>query len=133
MENIYTGPKSKKGPNFRLLLEVLAHMVEEPERVDQNNWLCTNPKAPCGTAGCVAGWTVWLTTPKKKREALSTLHTYTGIQGIQGIPRIAKVRLRLTVTEATFLFAPTSAPSQLQVIAGRIKVLISKYAAKTRD
>lgn len=45
-------------PNMTRLREVIAHIDEQPDRLNQDWWVAR--KAECGTTGCIAGWTVML-------------------------------------------------------------------------
>lgn len=138
-----TGPKSKNGPNFTLMLRIFAHMSAEPMRVNQNNWLLKSELAPCGTVGCFAGWTVWETTPEKQRVSLFPVDSDSycpfddaSSAPMSGIPEKARQRLRLTRYEAAFLFSPvhpklvpeqTRQVRQLTILAQRIEALVKKY------
>lgn len=61
--------------NTKLLREVKKHILEEPKRYDQNNYMETGADAEaasrfgvaqCGMLGCIAGWTVVLGQPARR-------------------------------------------------------------------
>jgi hypothetical protein len=56
--------------NVELLEKVKKHILAEPKRINMNNWCYKKPKSrggpACGTVGCIAGWTVLLSHPKKE-------------------------------------------------------------------
>ena len=62
---------SEKKPklNVRLLRRIKRHLIAEPRRYEQSVYGNTveGKKAPaCGTEGCIAGWAVFLSTPKSQ-------------------------------------------------------------------
>ncbi len=75
-------PKSDAANAYDLLSDVIACIENEPRRLDMGHWLLhgsrldrfldasgldpENDAPACGTAGCVAGWIVLLTTPNRR-------------------------------------------------------------------
>lgn len=49
-----------RGINVRLLRKVKRHILEEPRRLLMYTWASNSNDAPCGTAGCIAGWSAIL-------------------------------------------------------------------------
>jgi hypothetical protein len=47
--------------NVELLQRVKQHILEEPRRLDMDDWAHTSNEAPCGTQACIAGWACVLT------------------------------------------------------------------------
>lgn len=67
MEPVKLSAKAK-----RLLERVAKHIEKEPRRLDMYYWV-RHPRReeeppPCGTVGCIAGWTVLLAATKERRE-----------------------------------------------------------------
>lgn len=57
--------------NVKLLEKIKKHLKEEPKRYHQGKWVeevsVWDANAPaCGTVGCIAGWAVLLSVPKKR-------------------------------------------------------------------
>lgn len=44
----------------KILRRVKAHILAEPRRLEMNDYASKTDAAPCGTAGCIAGWTCLL-------------------------------------------------------------------------
>lgn len=74
-----TRPVSKAKTAYGLLGEIPKLILQEPKRYDQTCVLEVAPKdgrhnpsnyPPCGTVGCVAGWTVALTEPPRRVNRL---------------------------------------------------------------
>ncbi len=49
-----------KGLNVKLLRKVRKHILKEPRRLNMYVFATPQPCAPCGTAGCIAGWAALL-------------------------------------------------------------------------
>lgn len=73
------------GLNVKLLRKVQKHILEEPRRLQMGVWQSKSDDAPCGTIGCIAGWTALLgdgfyagddSTVRRKAEEL--LHLFDG-------------------------------------------------------
>lgn len=60
--------KRRRKVNIELLEKVRSHILEEPRRLDMEDWIdyvAGKPESPaCGTTGCIAGWAVLLTIPE---------------------------------------------------------------------
>lgn len=46
--------------NVELLERVKTHILEEPRRLLMQGWMLASKEAPCGTVGCIAGWSLAL-------------------------------------------------------------------------
>ena len=69
-------PRSDATNAYDLLEDVIACIEQEPKRLDMREWLVTdmprNRAYPqCGTIGCVAGWTVALSTGSDNKSFYS--------------------------------------------------------------
>lgn len=99
--------------NTKLLRKVQAHILEEPKRLHMGNWVrWTNKsdkeKPACGTVGCIAGWSVLLTSRQGKtfRQKVSAL------MGDEkpDVETLAIQRLKLTRPQCYRLFYQASWP-----------------------
>ncbi len=97
--------------NAQLLLDVLVQITEHPETHDQAEWLMLTS---CGTAGCVAGWTVvmaghpiaWYSQDGRRTYAKYVgEHLDEAIVAGESIPAVAERELRLDPLQAERLFA----------------------------
>lgn len=83
--------------NFELLARVRDHILEEPRRYDQSTLMRDSAIAPCGTAACIAGWTVILSggikNPCNCKDPTC------------GFDQAAKDFLRISDNEASILFS----------------------------
>lgn len=59
--------------SIKKLRAVKAAILAEPELYDQSKWIGTKEN-PCGTPCCIAGWAVWLNSPKKYKQLASQSH-----------------------------------------------------------
>jgi hypothetical protein len=116
--------------NKRLLNKVIAHILEEPRRLEMNQVLCPardlireqENRPPCGTVGCIAGWTYVLSRKKPR------LNIYPGT-----VWRIAQKELGLSTLEAERLFAePRHAGNGYYEAFWPIKLARRYLAAKTQ-
>lgn len=90
--------------NVKLLRRIQRHIVAEPRRYEQSVYgdTVTGKKAPtCGTQGCIAGWAVFLSTPKSKWQTWIE-EKYCQMKGT------ATDLLGLTENEADELFSDTN-------------------------
>ncbi len=58
-----TLPAPAPAVDVPLLRKVLEHLTAHPDQHEQRHWWLTDTDTACGTAGCIAGWTVALARP----------------------------------------------------------------------
>src|SRR5882672_4453118 len=119
--------------NIKLLEKVKAAILAEPRRInmdhwltkkidtDQDVWLDAKPKhsePPCGTVGCIAGWTVVLA--KRQREVK---RRGAAVGDVFAIETIAGEVLDLASSRA--LFYPNSWPEQF-----RLRLVAQRHGTK---
>lgn len=99
--------------NTKLLLKVKRHILAEPKRIDMDIPVSTSEwrhlMPPCGTVGCIAGWTVILANRKGREAPTKTWERFESKEIIsdytwQTVRRHAIRLLRLTDRQATVLF-----------------------------
>jgi len=94
----------------KLLRRVKRHILAEPKRLDMNQWVKPSRQSPCGTAACIAGWTVLLSGPEEKIAEVSKTRTLyeaneAAIGGFGvGIGERARQLLGLTYEQSVRLF-----------------------------
>ena len=99
--------------NKPLLKRIIKHIAEEPLRYIQDSWVESRTKATwgeeapaCETAGCIAGWAVFLSTPKK--NWLRIIYKQERGSDSDYIRTKARKLLGLTHDEALALFSPNN-------------------------
>ncbi len=113
--------------NEKLYDRVVAHILEEPKRLDMDSYAyydweirAMGNKAPsCNTVGCFAGWAVAL----KKRwrgEALSRHYNE--------MPHLAQELLGLTCDEGLVLFHPSKWPDEAREALNSQRSGTKRYA-----
>jgi hypothetical protein len=72
--------------NVPLLRKIQAHILEEPLRVDMDNWMGTvnqyGQSPACKTVGCIAGWACVLEPTQNKEIVLGVKLTAMDLLGI---------------------------------------------------
>jgi hypothetical protein len=113
-------PKSRAKTAYGLLSEIRRIILQDPRRYDQETTLRRiearslwyyDDAPPCGTVGCVAGWTVAL----KPKDAVQAVDP----PGWSPVLRQAKAILGLTTGEAYVLFSGDAAGVRDPSAAGR--------------
>lgn len=103
--------------NTRLLRKVAEHIAEEPNRLfmtagivstDELREFDVTMKPPCGTVGCIAGWSL-VVKRKNKQRAINHFSE----AGWLGTHAAAKRDLRLSESEAMRLFYLSGWPTNL--------------------
>jgi hypothetical protein len=93
--------------NVRLLRKVAKHIAEEPRRLDMDVLTdIRDPKEddrnpPCGTVGCIAGWSCLLTGMPRKKSWSPTRYWEHG-QKLLGLTKEEGKRLFNTPSDAVF-------------------------------
>lgn len=116
--------------NEKLIACVLRHLEQHPEEYEQNDWCSIHDLNQdgdyCGTKGCMAGWTVLLSTPVEQWKGLpsSVTATYPG-SGHSWYAKKAQELLGLTDNEAARLFKGASGDPHrdLQELKARLRVI----------
>jgi hypothetical protein len=96
--------------NVKLLRRVAKHILEEPRRLNMSVGLEPSNAAPCGTTGCIAGWTA----------LLSRKFTHADVEtcGVElrwtDVKNAAISKLGLTPDEASVLFHIDNWPAQFR-------------------
>lgn len=54
--------RTPEGPamNIKLLRQIQAAILAEPDKFDMGNWFCPDAASPCGTSACIAGYAITL-------------------------------------------------------------------------
>ena len=119
--------------NKPLLKRIIKHIAEEPLRYIQDTWVEQRTKAiwseeapACETVGCIAGWAVFLSTPKK--NWLSLIRKQERVDS-DYIRTKARKLLGLTEGEAMVLFSPNnqernSGPEGVKSASNKIHALL---------
>ena len=137
--------------NYELLEKVKQHILDEPNRLimsleihtgkkmsdsldgyaDTSTMVCVEP--PCGTAGCIAGWTVILGHPECKPNDVFAKYC---------ILQEARALLRLGISEMDSLYYTTRWPedlrkrfktTDLKIRAEVAAEVIDRFVAKKRE
>jgi hypothetical protein len=116
--------------NVKLLDKVLKHVSAKPERFDMGSWVHWSSYAPCGTAACIAGWTVILAagnTKKNRREFVEKADELRGGADRNFFFKKARKILGLTFQEAKSLFLTYTVQSGEDAVdMARAKVALLK-------
>jgi hypothetical protein len=118
--------------NIKLLEKVKKAILKHPDNVDMNMWVSHgDDEAPCGTAGCIAGWTIAKASLKKLRKIRVSKNQSWGDR-IQ--ERAAKL-LGINQDESENLFVPDFWPVGLwnRYIEASTRKRASKIVAKRID
>jgi|SRR5918992_2557049 hypothetical protein len=96
--------------NIELLKKVRDKIATTPEAYDQETWGRVEEAAPCGTAACIAGWTITLDEkiPLGKLHCLGRSGDFLVANEYLHVNDVARDSLGLTDQEADILF--TSEP-----------------------
>lgn len=118
---IAPAPPAETGVNVDLLRRVLVHITAHPEQWDQHLWWKSAPG--CGTAGCVAGWAVEMTTRPGWRtvqdDRYRTCVVAPNGEIVGRLSDVARARLRLSDRQAVALFDDGNTLEDLWGLAAR--------------
>lgn len=128
--------------NVERLERIKRHILEEPRRADMYGWARVAPEAPCGTAGCIAGWDELMDLKRPERSRLMQLaRDYADGEecfwelGEYVRPRAAR-RLGLDDEQADRLFDPEDWPEAFKAplsVSGRGTAAHARIIAERID
>jgi hypothetical protein len=78
------------------------------------DWQRKDEISTCGSVGCLAGWAVWLTAPKKVKDLKSNLVKSPFPSG-DSFLKSSKEALEITAEQAELLFQFTDWPDKFQI------------------
>jgi hypothetical protein len=115
--------------NVKLLRKVQQHILEEPRRATIDRWVqhvgpLDVDAPPCGTAACIAGWCVLLSTPEDKWDEILELDDEDS-----PISKMAarKLRVPLSKVRRLFTFRESYALSRTQALAQEMAARIDRF------
>ena len=91
-------------PNVPLLRKVLEHITAHPEEWNQEWWAVKSTESSCGTACCVAGWTVSWAGHGFQWDSEGRSSVYLKEDDMRSIPHVAQDLLGLSPQQANTLF-----------------------------
>ena len=103
--------------NTQLLEEVKKLIQEEPLRIHMGDWLYPSTRTPCGTVGCIAGWTSMLVQRQKlgltdNERWVIRAHAELNRRTDNHFYSIAREALEINAREADSLFYTTNWPRE---------------------
>lgn len=111
--------------NVELLRAVQKTILEEPLRIDMESWAREDNTVPCGTAGCIFGWGMALTTNLRKNELIAAIWPEVAFAGAMATSNI----FDLTPRQKDVLFYLDNWPAYLQHKLLGLKEQTPEYAA----
>jgi hypothetical protein len=97
--------------NIKLLQMVKQAILEHPLNTNMEQWVVHNrPSAPCGTVGCIAGWTIANADIKKLRRLKEPVSEMARVR----FQNRAQKLLGLTKSQASRLFYKDDWPANLR-------------------